>query len=83
MSLKEMKGTDFKYVITFNALLCNKEPKCFAERLLHDRVGLCKINSTCLSRILTSKQFQTYFLMCMFEVFPAGICYLGFLNEYW
>lgn len=37
MSLKEIKGTDFKYVITFNALLCNKEPKCFAERLLHEQ----------------------------------------------
>lgn len=77
MSLKEMKGTDFKYVITFNALLCNKEPKCFAERLLHDREGLCKINSTCLSRILTNKQFQTYFLTYIFEVFPEGVCLCG------
>lgn len=77
MSLKEMKGTDFKYVITFNALLCNKEPKCFAERLLHDRVGLYKINSTCLSRILTNKQFQTYFLMYIFEVFREGVYLCG------
>lgn len=36
MSLKKIKGTDFKYIITFNALLCNKECKRFAERVLHD-----------------------------------------------
>lgn len=57
-----MKGTDFKYIITFNVLLCNREPKCIAERVLHVRVGLCKINSTCQNRILTNKQFQSYFL---------------------
>lgn len=77
MSLKEMKGTDFKYIITFNALLCNEECKCFAERVLHDRIGLCKINSTCLGRILTNKQVQTYFLSISFELFPEGICLCG------
>lgn len=56
-----MKGTDFKYVITFSALLCNREPKCFTERVLHDRLGLCEISSACLGRIFTNEQFQTTF----------------------
>lgn len=28
LSLKEMKETDLKYLITFSALLCNKKPNC-------------------------------------------------------
>lgn len=75
-----MKGTNFKYIITFSTLLNNKEPKCLARRVLHDSLGLCEINSTCLSRILTNKQFQTTFYVYLFELFPEGIC-LGVLSK--
>lgn len=70
MSLKEMKGTDFKYRITFSALLCDRVPKCFAEKVLHEKLGLCKINTACLSTILTNKQFQTSFLCISFWTLP-------------
>lgn len=49
MSLKKMKGIHFKDTITYSALLCKKELKCFAERVLHERLGLCKTHCTCLA----------------------------------
>lgn len=55
MFLKEMKGIDFKYRIIFSVLLCDRVFKCFVEKVLYERLGLCKINIVCLSTILINK----------------------------
>lgn len=76
MSLKKMKGIHFKDTITYSALLCKKELKCFAERVLHERLGLCKTHCTCLAGYAywPIHSFKPTFYVYFFELFPESIC---------
>lgn len=76
MSLKEIKETDLKYIITFSVLLCNKEYNCcksftWQSGFMQSRLYLSEQDNWLIS------SFKNIFYVYLFELFPKGICLCG------